>query len=623
MNFNLFSNTINNFKFLQEDFTGISFSLPGVLLVFLYLFFSAGIILMIYLLGSKIRLVLFKENNGQFAPFINIGLGYIFFATGIASLGIFSFLYFYTILAYLFLVIIIGMYPIFSAGYYLKQFMEFLKRIYLEYKSGKWIFIAISLFVFIAFLRLMPPETGEDAISHHTSLPYLYLKAHSIMIDPKLSSSIVLPVPQLGDMLYVLTQAFGIKDASRYVHFAFYIIFLMLLFHVAKNKKIDIGGLSVLLFITAPVVIQVSSKANTDFQWLVCWLLSVILITRRKQSNSSVILSGILFAGVLATKLWTIAFLPVFILYIVLVAKNKFYKVKMSVIFLLFSLLIPSLWYFRAYVLTGSPFYPVFSESLPNPLDPVGLSNYIGFNKMIFNYENILKFSPLFFFGIGFFFYNKLSNIRVMIKSGLFLFFALLSIAYIFMPTYFYPRYLLGLYSIFVLFVSSGLKIIIEKINFFRIIAVSVYFVLFSYYFTSALATLPYGFGWADNNKYLTRILSGDNSSYYDFDRKFGKWIFGKDIVATYGIYGYYYANFSYIDINNTFYKDNRFFDLLIKKNATKLLIKGGDINWFCAKLKLIGCDSSKYKLLASYAPSLQYLYAINNPSATLKIEFF
>ena len=91
-----------------------------------------------------------------------------------------------------------------------------------------------------------------------------------------------------------------------------------------------------------------------------------------------------------------------------------------------------------------------------------------------------------------------------------------------------------------------------------------------------------------------------------NFDYLFNKWISNKDKIATYGIYGYYYANFDYIDINYIFDKNNRSFDLLLQNNVTKLFIKGGDILWFCKTLSLYDCKSNKVELLASYPKGLK-----------------
>lgn len=611
MNLNLLSNLINNYKFLQEDFLGISFNLSGILAVFVNIFFSIFLIVVIYLFGNKVRSLLFEKYNGEFKHFISIGLGYIIFTTGIFILGIFSLLYPSVILIYMLFAILIGIYPMHNIRYYIRICVGIFKRICIEYKSNKWAFVAIFLFVFIAFLRLIPPETGEDAISHHTSLPALYLRMHSVMVDPKLSSYIVIPVPQLGDMMHVVTQAFDIKDSSRHIHFVFYIIFLTLIYAVSVKNKLN-GYYSILLFLTAPVVIQVSSKANVDFQWLFCWILSIALITGKKLSKEELILSAIMFGGVLATKLWTIAFLPIFLIYLFFANRGKLNALRKCLVFLLISLIAPLFWYCRSYILTGTPFYPVFSPVEVNPLGS-GFSSFIGFSRDIYNYEVILKFSPIALAGMFLFLLYKYNFLKKIGNYNLLLLFALLGIEILFLRRYFYPRYLMGLYALFVILISLGIKEVISKSVVNKIIIVCLYVIMFIYYFTNTLFTLPYGFGWADSNIYLTRILSRDNSSYYDFNHLFNKWITSKDLVATYGINGYYYANFHYIDAKYILDKQNMSLDLLMQNNITKLFIRGGDLSWFCNKLNLKNCDYNNARLLVNYQTSSEkyYLYSI------------
>lgn len=139
------------------------------------------------------------------------------------------------------------------------------------------------------------------------------------------------------------------------------------------------------------------------------------------------------------------------------------------------------------------------------------------------------------------------------------------------------------------------------RVTFVNLTAFSLFFILVFYYGVNTLIMLPYAFNWADQNKYLTRVLSKDNSSYYDFNRLFDNKIDRNDLVATYGFFGFYYADFKYIDINNVFPTKNRSFDDLIKVNAAKLLIKGGDFLWFCNFLHIQGCDERKVRLLATF----------------------
>jgi hypothetical protein len=170
---------------------------------------------------------------------------------------------------------------------------------------------------------------------------------------------------------------------------------------------------------------------------------------------------------------------------------------------------------------------------------------------------------------------------------------------------------LIGLYLPLIFLASLGIYNMIFKLKLIKIFLSLILFVLFAYYFINQVLVLPYTFGIANQNNYLTRILSRDNSSYYDFGGKFEKYISKKDYVATYKIFGYYYANFKFIDVNFIFGK-NMDFSMLKKHGITKLFIKGGDINWFCKTAGITNCNSSDYKLLSVYNKfPTYYLYSI------------
>lgn len=560
----LIGNITNNFVLLKSDFTGFSFNITGVIGVMFNILFVFGLTLVFYSIGDKIRLYFFRVNADKLNFFINIALGYIVISTGVSILGVFSILYKNILFVYLIVTSLIALYP-FSK---IRDIGRILTVLVVYARSNAFAFWGTALFVAIAFFRLIPPEIGEDAIGYHTSLPFLYLKTHSIIIDPKYSFSLVFPVPQLGEMTYIIAQSVGLKDASRYIHFVFYVIVVLLLFYIKSSKGMsNLGFYAPLLFVTAPVVIQVSSKANADFQWLLCWLLSIFLITKERFKLQEIILSAILFGGVLATKIWTIAFIPVFILFLLITNKNRVDGIKLGIFFLFFSFLVPALWYFRAFLLTGYPFYPGFAKT--------ALLDYLGFNSSLFAFSTIITFGLLFYLGCIFLFRNRWNFIKKILRSRFFLFFSLLFGQQIFLSAYAFPRYLLGVYSLAVIVVSFGLQYTLNRSIIWRQLFMFLYIALFSYYFLNTILSLPYGFGWADKNKYLTRILSKDNSSYYDFDGLFSKWIAKKDIVATYGIYGYYYADFSFINTSSVFINNNRSF-FFIKKDRRDKIINSG-----------------------------------------------
>lgn len=591
----VFNNILKNFSYLKSDFIGVKFNGDEFLHFIINIFLAALFILTYYLVGRKIRLLFFKNTTyNNLNGFIDIALGYIFVNSGLAVLGVFSLLYATILWIYMIVVLFIAFWPYYALGNVKNTLSEVFNKIKSRAKNNKWVFFGVLLFIIIAFFRLVPPEIGEDAIGYHTSDPHLFLKNHTMMFPSKSYPALV--TPHLGEMSYMLSEFVGFKDSTRYIHFAFYFLVVFVL--------ILINPYGALLFVTAPVVIQISSKANVDFQWILCWLLSILLITKNKlRGRRDPILIGVLFGGVLASKLWTIAFFPLFILYLLILHRKLDFSRKLNIVFIfsLFTFLIDVVWLWRSYIISGSPVYPAF---------PTSAINFIGFNSLMFHIKNVSVFSPLFFLGLIAILVNWRYGLKMLRKFNLFFFFVLLTTEYLFIK-YHFGRYLLGLYSLAVLIVPLSISYVIKKYKLYKIIFVSGFGVMFIYYFINTLLVLPYGFGWADKNKYLTRVLARDNSSYYDFDKKFDRWISKKDKVATYETFGFYYADFDYIDINYIFDKDNKSFEQLRKYGITKLFIKRGTVESFCESLKISDCYKTNYKLLAQYPSDSKYLYEI------------
>lgn len=611
---NLISNTINNYNYLRQDYIGFHLDKLVIYNLIINLLISLALTLIFYLMGNKIMLIISKkENYSAQEIFIKIAFGYIFIGSGLAIIGFFSLLYTPVIIGYLLLCVLLAFLPINSLRNNLMELSKFVKELYKDFKIHKWIFIWIMLFIFIGIVKLISPEIRED--QYHTDLPVQYLKSHTIML-PSREAIMVSASPQLGEMSYLIAIFLGSKEAARYIHFIFYILVLLLLYSLSKNKKYRFAIIAPLIFATAPEVMRETSSQYTDFQWIFLFLLAVFILIKNRLTTTSIFIAGIIIGAMISTKLWTIAFLISLILYLIIKNnKSRIAQIKSILLFMTASIIIPFVWFLRSYILTGNPVYPAFSnkELLEESIN-FGIFNYFKFNSALFGTQNLKIFSPIFFLGIAFLLYKLRANVKNLKKLNISIFFILLAIEYLFI-NYPYGRYMLGLYSIAVIIVSLSLYKIILKNVVFKYLISTVLFMLFFYYFLNSILVLPYGIGIADKNKYLTRTLSRDNSSYYDFDRQFDKHISKNDLVATYG-FGHYYADFNYIDINYIFDRKTLNFENLKNKSVTKLFIKGGDINWFCNKLNLTNCKQENYELLSKYSAvpysgTQYYLYLI------------
>jgi len=613
--FSLFENIFINLNLVRQDYIGLNINTDVFVNILINLMLSLTLIFISYLIGNKLRLLFFKKTNKySFSYLISIALGYICISTGIAILGFFSLLKTDFIAFYLFLLILTSLFPKKS---FLKSALDFnkcLKSILKDIKKVKIIYVWVILFVLLAGINLINPEIRED--QYHVDFPKTYLSKQTIMVPPKepfhVSGSMM-----LSEMYYTIGIFLYSEETARYIHFFFYILVILTLFELVRNSKEKYFLYTPLIFIAAPVVIHETSSMYVDFEWVFCFLLSLlILFANEKTSVKKNVLIGILLGGMLSTKLWTIVFIPAVILFLLIFATKISFKKRIVYSFLISvsSFCVTFIWFLRSFILTGNPIYPALSKTytLEKTIDNYQIGHYLSLNYALLNpLQYINVFSPLVFIGILFLLYKFKQNIILLWKKNLFKFFLILLFIY-FIINYPYGRYLLGLYVLIIFVSSVGIKRVLEKYNSFRYLLNLGILIIFLYYLINSIFVLPYTFGISNENKYLSRILIRDNSSYFDFDKKFNKYITKNDYVATYGVYGYYYSPFKFADINFIFDINHRDFKLFKKNKVTKLFIKGGDINWFCSKVYLTNCNPSKYSLISTYQVyPTYYLYKL------------
>lgn len=602
-------NIFTKINYLKQDYVGLSMNFDVLINFTLGFIISVSFLTISLLIGQKIRKFFFKKTPNGIDYLTDIALGTILIGTGISLLGVFSLLNSFALLSFLIILLIFSLYK-FQPNYLHNARKKLLFNLKLL-KQNKLVFLWLLLFIILALVNLINPEIRED--QYHVDIPNVFLNSQTTLIPP--NQAPYAPLPMLSEMMYLIGIFLWSNESARYIHFMFYILVLLTLIEFSKLKNYKFSIYAPLLFATAPVVIHETSSMYVDFQWIFFFLLSIFLLIRKKLiTYQTVLLSGIFLGAMMASKIWTIVFFPLSVVYLIIVLNNIDKKLLSKYIIVLFlsTLSISFIWYFRAYLLTGNALYPAFTNNSLKISFFSTILNYIHINYPILNPVSYLNvYSPLFFSGCILFFYKLKNNIILFIKLNIFKYFLLLLVLYLFI-NYPYGRYLLGLYILFIFFASIGINTFVSNFKYSKLILNTLLFILFSYYFINSALVLPYSFKIADKNNYISRILIRDNSSYYDFGKKFDKYIKKDDLVATYRIYGHYYANFNYQDTNFIFDNNKKSFDMLKKNKYTKLFIRGGDINWFCKESELINCNSSKYYLLSSHQEfPTYYLYGI------------
>ena len=586
------------FVYLKNDFTGFSFHATDFFIKIFQFCFVIYLFLLMYILGRVIEKAAFSGlYSQQLQVFVRFTLGYILLASVIFLLGFFSVLNQFTIILLFCAGTIVGLIECFRNPLIISVDKKIFQFSILKYIS--------VLLIFIAFIRLLLPEVAPDPLDYHLRFPRIYVYNHSIMV-PALGDESYITIPQLPEMLFIPSEMLTHGKISGAINFGFFLIIFLLLYRVniVYKKERLVGPISALLFAINPWVFSVAYSAYSDYPALLCIILSGYVLIEGKLSKKSTIVSGILMGGALASKLWVVFYFPFYFLFLFLLLKREKLLTRMKALFIFCAsaAIVVFPWYFRAFLLTGNPFYYNVNQGQINPqysltklilsqLDP----NYLIGSKFAINLPTIIAY-----IGIGLLLLAWHKIYRFGNRSYLLLFLLLL-IPSLFLPTSFAVGryalpYLVALYTV------SAIAVAIYFHNAkFKVIVILIFFVVTSYYAFRALLVVPYGLGWANVDSYIHRSLITDDWAYYDFNHTFAKSINPNETVATYHMTELYYATFRYKNIYY-FYNQQTHVLNIPTNQINKLLLRGGDFNWFCKTVGIINCKDYKVSVITKFS---------------------
>ncbi len=434
--------------------------------------------------------------------------------------------------------------------------------------SVRWLvgikkFEAVMLVLMLAlvavnFIGVLGPELSFDALWYHLTFPKLYLATGSIFHIPG-GLLYYSDMPKLVEMLYIPAVLFGGETVAKFVHFAFGLGSALVTYKLARKFVSErLALLSCLVFYSNLVIDWLSITAYIDLArtFFEVTAMYYLIDYIQKKKTKSVVISGVILGLAVCTKILSAVDLVSFIGLILLFTKS----VKNSLIFLLVTLLVLLPWLVFAYLNTGNPFYPFFSDIYK-----------VGFGL---NLSNIINFihSP-----------DPLSPIYLIFLPVLFIVFKKMSGLEKILVFYSIGSFLIW----FVVPQSGGGRFIAPYLPAFSILVVVILAKienkLFAKYLTAlifVLATVSILYRGAANYKYVPVILGKQTKSeflsnnlnfkfgdFYDVDGYFKSHLSKNDRVLTIGIHNLYYVDFNFID--ESWVKPGDFYDYILTQNVS------------------------------------------------------
>ena len=224
----------------------------------------------------------------------------------------------------------------------------------------KIILCTLGLLFFFNLILAFAPPTSRDALTQHLALPKLFVRHHGVYNIPFAEASFN---PLQVDMLYTLVLLLGAEECASLLHFTFALltgalIYLLLLKSVPRWMAL----LGPLLFLSTPLVVNLSSKAYVDLG-LAFYAFAAIYALLKKEGKENWATISALFAGLAAATKYN-GFLVLLLLWVWFLLESQKENFSSSLRgarrYLLIALAVSFPWLLRNFFYTGNPVFPFF-----------------------------------------------------------------------------------------------------------------------------------------------------------------------------------------------------------------------------------------------------------------------
>ncbi len=264
-----------------------------------------------------------------------------------------------------------------------------------KYLVASTLIAVIALLAFIEIIIALTPPIARDVLIHHLAIPKLWLKHGGFYDIPWAEFSYY---PMNVDLLYLIPLYFGNDIIPNFIHMSFGIGTAFLIYHYL-NKKIGrlAGLLGVVIFISTPIIVRMSTTAYVDLGLVFFTAASVLAFIRWRNGEYKeykwLFISSIAMGFALGTKYNALIVWFFLLLAIVFVYSRDTGKqgkaIGYGLFFFVVSLVIFSPWLIKNMILTGNPLYPlfknIFNSSMANvsgAYSVVSGGSYMGMFKM-------------------------------------------------------------------------------------------------------------------------------------------------------------------------------------------------------------------------------------------------
>jgi len=243
-----------------------------------------------------------------------------------------------------------------------------MNRRILENTAAFLLCTVIMVFFCTDFILNLTPPISRDALIHHLAVPKLWLKHGGFYEIPWAEYSYY---PMYINLSYLVCLYFNNDIVPKFIHLGFGFGTGWLIYAFLKQKfHRNWGLLGIAIFFTTPIVVWLSTSAYVDLGMTFFITGSVLAFIRWRDSeyrhSKWLFISSFCMGIAIGTKYngliaWFIVNLMVMLSY-VRDTKRQIGALQCGILFFVVAALVASPWYFKNYLHTGNPFYPLFKS---------------------------------------------------------------------------------------------------------------------------------------------------------------------------------------------------------------------------------------------------------------------
>ncbi|MCJ7540733.1 MAG: phospholipid carrier-dependent glycosyltransferase, partial [Desulfobacterales bacterium] len=214
----------------------------------------------------------------------------------------------------------------------------------------------------------LTPPISRDALIHHLAVPKLWLKHGGFY---EISWAEYSYYPMYVNLLYLVCLYFKNDMAPKFIHLAFgfgtgWLIF----FYLKKKFDRNWAFLGMVIFITTPIVVWLSTSAYIDLGMTFFTTASVLSFVKWRDSEYRqfkwLLISSFCMGIAIGSKYNALIAGLILILILMLSyakdSQRQIATLNYGIFFFMITAIVASPWYLKNYFQTGNPFYPLFNS---------------------------------------------------------------------------------------------------------------------------------------------------------------------------------------------------------------------------------------------------------------------